>query len=99
MTGQPVSSPRTAGILLGLSYVLLVLVIAFGAFWIQDQFEHAQDQRCDLLAIQIKLAQLEVVILHASDPPPPPDVQADIDNRVDLIRGRVQIACPDTDLP
>jgi hypothetical protein len=89
----------TAGILLGLSYVLLVLVIAFGAFWIEDQFDHAQDQRCDQLAIQIRLAGLQVVILRESNPPPPPDVQADIDNRVDLIRGRVQIACPDTDLP
>jgi hypothetical protein len=93
------SSRRSAAYLLVTSYVLLVAVTVAGAFWIQEQFDQAQAERCDLLVIQIKLAQLEVILLRSTDSTSTPTGNADIDARVHAIRDRVQNACPDADLP
>jgi hypothetical protein len=89
---------RLSAFLLALAYLLLVLVVVAGAFWIQSEFNRAQQERCEILTIQIKLAKLEVAILKANVPPPPPDQQQSIEDRADMLRGQVLAACPEADL-
>lgn len=89
------ASSRTSAVLLGMSYFLLVVIIAFGAFWVQNQFDEAERERCEVLAIEIKLAQLEVVLLQEQEqPPPPPGFDAEVDELRAAILDRVQQSCP-----
>lgn len=101
MPSQPVSSlpPRLAGLLLGASYVLLVLITVFTSFWTQHQFDRAEAQRCDLLVVQIRLTEIQVSILSASNPPPPPEQQAEIDAQARRLKALIVDVCPDVSLP
>jgi hypothetical protein len=42
------------------SYVLLVGVVAFGAWWLQDEAERAQRQRCEVANLEVGLLLVEI---------------------------------------
>lgn len=90
---------RVAAALLVLSYVLLVAVVSFGAFWIRQQFDKAEQDRCEMLVVQIQLTAAEVLTLKAANPPLPADVQSVVDDHIGQIREHVKQVCPDTSVP
>jgi hypothetical protein len=70
--------------LLVASYVILVVIVAYGALFIQKEFEDADHDRCDILGVQVRLAYLQIE-LYSIDTPPvelPPSVQDTVDQLV-----------------
>jgi hypothetical protein len=50
-------------IMLGVAYVLLVAVVAFGAWWLEGQAAEAKKQRCEVANLEFGLAVLGVLSL------------------------------------
>lgn len=85
--------------LLSLSYLILVLIVGFGAYWVQYQFDKAEHQRCELLVVQVRLAEVQVILLREGTPPPAPAVRAQIEDQITAMKDRFAQSCPDTALP
>ena len=45
------------------AYLLLVGIVAFGAWWLQDEAERAQRQRCEVANLEFGLLAVELLAL------------------------------------
>jgi len=87
---------RLSEALLITAYVLLVGVVAFGAAWISDKLNEADEDRCRILAIQSKIAvlELDVLIPPVGQVGNDDQVSAEAHARADEIRAEIAAVCP-----
>ena len=76
--------------LLVLSYVLLVGIVATGAFYIQHEFEDANHDRCDILHVQVDLLKLQSRLLGDG----PPDITPEVTALLTQTKGDADRVCP-----
>ena len=76
--------------LLILSYVLLVGIVATGAFYIQHEFEDANHDRCDILRVQVDLLRLQSKLLGDG----PPDITPEVNQLLIEAKDDADRVCP-----
>lgn len=53
---------RYREILLIVAYVLLIFVVTFGAFFIDDKFSSAHDEQCEVAQAQVEVAAVQLTV-------------------------------------
>ena len=57
---------RSDRVLILTAYILLVGIVAFGAWWVESRFEQAREERCQTMILEYQVAQLLLAGLNDS---------------------------------
>ena len=76
------------------SYGLLVSVVVVGAFWINREFESAQNERCSILRAEVNLTLLEVNIMIEAGKIEAPEPSEALKKEVRDLSEQIEGICP-----